>query len=146
MDENAHPDLEFHLKKSINPKVAYRGAVLHAIDEAYGTAEDRKMHDFFEDMNEDELEIGDGVRPEGRERGRRSYNQNAFTRSSRMQEMRARIFTWSHWKEISHPLPVDGKLSEQQDPPKRLQPSIISRTSDGKRQLGGEKGPAGRSY
>ena len=64
LDENVQSDLEFHLKKSVNPKVAYRGAVLQGIDEAYGSAEDRKMHDFFEDMNEDELEIGDGVRPE----------------------------------------------------------------------------------
>ncbi|MEK9632982.1 MAG: type II/IV secretion system protein, partial [Opitutae bacterium] len=35
-----------------------------AIDQAYGAAEDRKMNDFFEGMSEDEIEIGDGVRPE----------------------------------------------------------------------------------
>ena len=62
--ENGQAALEFELKKSINPKVAYRGAVLEAIDQAYGAAEDRKMNDFFEGMSEDEIEIGDGVRPE----------------------------------------------------------------------------------
>ena len=50
--ENGQSALEFHLKKSINPKVAYRGDVLEAIDHAYGAAEDRKMNDFFEGMSD----------------------------------------------------------------------------------------------
>ena len=32
----------------------------HAIDEAYGNAEETKLNDFFEGM-EGEIEIGDGV-------------------------------------------------------------------------------------
>ena len=39
---------------------------------------------------------------------------------------------------------VDGKLREQQDPPKRLQPSIISRTKlIGQCELGRKKGSFG---
>lgn len=129
LDENVHPDLEFHLKKSINPKVAYRGAVLHAIDEAYGTAEDRKMNDFFEDMNEDELEIGDGVRPEDVSEEDAPIIKYVHSVIKDALEMRASdIHMEPLEKKFRIRFRVDGKLAEQPDPPKRLQPSIISRT------------------
>ena len=129
LDENVQSDLEFHLKKSVNPKVAYRGAVLQGIDEAYGSAEDRKMHDFFEDMNEDELEIGDGVRPEDVSEEDAPIIKYVHSVIKDALEMRASdIHMEPLEKKFRIRFRVDGKLSEQQDPPKRLQPSIISRT------------------
>ena len=129
LDENVQSDLEFHLKKSVNPKVAYRGAVLHGIDEAYGSAEDRKMHDFFEDMGEDELEIGDGVRPEDVSEEDAPIIKYVHSVIKDALEMRASdIHMEPLEKKFRIRFRVDGKLSEQQDPPKRLQPSIISRT------------------
>jgi general secretion pathway protein E/type IV pilus assembly protein PilB len=129
LDENVQSDLEFHLKKSINPKVAYRGAVLQGIDEAYGSAEDRKMHDFFEDMNEDELEIGDGVRAEDVSEEDAPIIKYVHSVIKDALEMRASdIHMEPLEKKFRIRFRVDGKLSEQQDPPKRLQPSIISRT------------------
>ena len=51
LDEDGLENLSHLLGKAIYPKVAYRGAVLKAIDDAYGTAEERKMSDFFEGMD-----------------------------------------------------------------------------------------------
>ena len=64
LDQDGFDNLTHLLGKTINPKVAYRGAVLAAIDEAYGAAEDRKMKDFFGGVGDEEIEIGDGVNPE----------------------------------------------------------------------------------
>ena len=64
LDQDGYDNLTHLLGKTINPKVAYRGSVLAAIDEAYGAAEDRKMKDFFGGMGDDDIEIGDGVNPE----------------------------------------------------------------------------------
>lgn len=129
LDENVQSDLEFHLKKSVNPKVAYRGAVLHGIDEAYGSAEDRKMNDFFDDMNEDELEIGDGVRPEDVSEEDAPIIKYVHSVIKDALEMRASdIHMEPLEKKFRIRFRVDGKLAEQPDPPKRLQPSIISRT------------------
>ena len=50
------------LGKTINPKVAYRGSVLAAIDEAYGLRIERCRT--FGGLGEDEIEIGDGIKPE----------------------------------------------------------------------------------
>ena len=127
--ENGQAALEFELKKSINPKVAYRGAVLEAIDEAYGEAEDRKMHDFFEGMSEDEIEIGDGVRPEDVSEEDAPIIKYVHSVIKDALEMRASdIHMEPLEKKFRIRFRVDGKLQEQPDPPKRLQPSIISRT------------------
>jgi type IV pilus assembly protein PilB len=127
--ENGQSALEFQLKKSVNPKVAYRGAVLEAIDEAYGSAEDRKMHDFFEGMSEDEIEIGDGVRPEDVSEEDAPIIKYVHSVIKDALEMRASdIHMEPLEKKFRIRFRVDGKLQEQPDPPKRLQPSIISRT------------------
>lgn len=127
--ESGQEDLEFHLKKAVNPKVAYRGDVLHAIDEAYGSAEDRKMNDFFEGMSEDEIEIGDGVRPEDVSEEDAPIIKYVHSVIKDALEMRASdIHMEPLEKKFRIRFRVDGKLQEQQDPPKRLQPSIISRT------------------
>ena len=52
------------LGKAIHPKIAYRGEVLQSIDGAYGSKEERKMHEFFDGIEGENIEIGDGVKPE----------------------------------------------------------------------------------
>ncbi len=127
--ENGQAALEFELKKSINPKVAYRGAVLEAIDQAYGAAEDRKMNDFFEGMSEDEIEIGDGVRPEDVSEEDAPIIKYVHSVIKDALDRRASdIHMEPLEKKFRIRFRVDGKLQEQPDPPKRLQPSIISRT------------------
>ena len=127
--ENGQSALEFELKKSINPKVAYRGAVLEAIDQAYGAAEDRKMNDFFEGMSEDEIEIGDGVRPEDVSEEDAPIIKYVHSVIKDALDRRASdIHMEPLEKKFRIRFRVDGKLQEQPDPPKRLQPSIISRT------------------
>ena len=129
LDEQVQQDLEFHLKKTVNPRVAYRGAVLHAIDEAYGSAEERKMHDFFEDIGEEDIEIGDGVRPEDVSEEDAPIIKYVHSVIKDALEMRASdIHMEPLEKKFRLRFRVDGKLREQPDPPKRLQPSIISRT------------------
>ena len=129
LDEQVQQDLEFHLKKTVNPRVAYRGAVLHAIDEAYGSAEERKMHDFFEDISEEDIEIGDGVRPEDVSEEDAPIIKYVHSVIKDALEMRASdIHMEPLEKKFRLRFRVDGKLREQPDPPKRLQPSIISRT------------------
>jgi general secretion pathway protein E/type IV pilus assembly protein PilB len=103
--------------------------VLEAIDEAYGEAEDRKMHDFFEGMSEDEIEIGDGVRPEDVSEEDAPIIKYVHSVIKDALEMRASdIHMEPLEKKFRIRFRVDGKLQEQPDPPKRLQPSIISRT------------------
>ena len=127
--ENGQAALEFELKKSINPKVAYRGAVLEAIDQAYGAAEERKMNDFFEGMSEDEIEIGDGVRPEDVSEEDAPIIKYVHSVIKDALDRRASdIHMEPLEKKFRIRFRVDGKLQEQPDPPKRLQPSIISRT------------------
>jgi len=129
LDEQVQQDLEFHLKKTVNPRVAYRGAVLHAIDEAYGSAEERKMHDFFEDIGEEDIEIGDGVRAEDVSEEDAPIIKYVHSVIKDALEMRASdIHMEPLEKKFRLRFRVDGKLREQPDPPKRLQPSIISRT------------------
>ena len=127
--ENGQAALEFELKKSINPKVAYRGAVLEALDQAYGAAEDRKLNDFFEGMSEDEIEIGDGVRPEDVSEEDAPIIKYVHSVIKDALDRRASdIHMEPLEKKFRIRFRVDGKLQEQPDPPKRLQPSIISRT------------------
>ena len=117
------------LGKTINPKIAYRGAVLHAIDEAYGTAEDRRMNEFFDGMDASEIEIGDGVKPEDVSEEDAPIIKYVHSVIKDALEMRASdIHMEPLEKKFRIRFRVDGKLQEQPDPPKRLQPSIISRT------------------
>ncbi|SVD89288.1 uncharacterized protein METZ01_LOCUS442142, partial [marine metagenome] len=64
VDQDAFDNLTHVLGKTINPRIAYRGDVLKSIDEAYGVADEQKMSDFFSDIAEEDLEIGDGKHTE----------------------------------------------------------------------------------
>ena len=129
LDEDGLDNLTHLLGKTINPKIAYRGAVLHAIDEAYGTAEDRRMNEFFDGMDASEIEIGDGVKPEDVSEEDAPIIKYVHSVIKDALEMRASdIHMEPLEKKFRIRFRVDGKLQEQPDPPKRLQPSIISRT------------------
>ena len=129
LDEDGLDNLTHLLGKTINPKIAYRGSVLHAIDEAYGTAEDRRMNEFFDGMDASEIEIGDGVKPEDVSEEDAPIIKYVHSVIKDALEMRASdIHMEPLEKKFRIRFRVDGKLQEQPDPPKRLQPSIISRT------------------
>ena len=129
LDQDGFDNLTHLLGKTINPKVAYRGSVLAAIDEAYGAAEDRKMKDFFGGVGGDDIEIGDGVKPEDVSEEDAPIIKYVHSVIKDALEMRASdIHMEPLEKKFRIRFRVDGKLREQQDPPKRLQPSIISRT------------------
>lgn len=129
LDQDGYDNLTHLLGKTINPKVAYRGSVLAAIDEAYGAAEDRKMKDFFGGIGDEDIEIGDGVKPEDVSEEDAPIIKYVHSVIKDALEMRASdIHMEPLEKKFRIRFRVDGKLREQQDPPKRLQPSIISRT------------------
>ena len=129
LDQDSYDNLTHLLGKMINPKVAYRGAVLTAIDEAYGAAEDRKMEDFFGAAGDDDIEIGDGLKPEDVSEEDAPIIKYVHSVIKDALELRASdIHMEPLEKKFRIRFRVDGKLREQPDPPKRLQPSIISRT------------------
>ncbi|MEC8043894.1 MAG: ATPase, T2SS/T4P/T4SS family [Verrucomicrobiota bacterium] len=129
LDEDGFDNLTHLLGKTINPKVAYRGQVLQAIDEAYGSAEDRKVNEFFDDMGDSGIEIGDGVKPEDISEEDAPIIKYVHSVIKDALDMRASdIHMEPLEKKFRLRFRVDGKLQEQPDPPKRLQPSIISRT------------------
>ena len=129
LDEDGFDNLTHLLGKTINPKVAYRGQVLQAIDEAYGSAQDRKVNEFFDDMGDSGIEIGDGVKPEDVSEEDAPIIKYVHSVIKDALDMRASdIHMEPLEKKFRLRFRVDGKLQEQPDPPKRLQPSIISRT------------------
>lgn len=129
LDQDSYDNLTHLLGKMINPKVAYRGAVLAAIDEAYGAAEDRKMQDFFGAAGDDDIEIGDGLKPEDVSEEDAPIIKYVHSVIKDALELRASdIHMEPLEKKFRIRFRIDGKLREQPDPPKRLQPSIISRT------------------
>lgn len=129
LDEDGLENLTHLLGKAIYPKIAYRGDVLKAIDTAYGSAEDRKMHEFFDGVEGEGIEIGDGVRPEDVSEEDAPIIKYVHSVIKDALEMRASdIHMEPLEKKFRLRFRVDGRLQEQPDPPKRLQPSIISRT------------------
>ncbi len=129
LDQDGYDNLTHLLGKTINPKVAYRGSVLAAIDESYGAAEDRKMKDFFGGIGDDDIEIGERINPEDVSEEDAPIIKYVHSVIKDALEMRASdIHMEPLEKKFRIRFRVDGKLREQQDPPKRLQPSIISRT------------------
>ena len=64
LDPEAIDTLSQLLGKSINPKLSYRGDILSVIEQAYGNAEETKLNDFFEGLDQDSIEIGDGLKAE----------------------------------------------------------------------------------
>lgn len=129
VDQDAFDNLTHVLGKTINPKIAYRGDVLTAIDEFYGAADEGQMADFFSDLSEEDLEIGDGSHTETVSEEDAPIIQYVHSLIKDALEMRASdIHMEPLEKKFRIRFRIDGKLREQPDPPKRLQPSILSRT------------------
>ena len=129
LNEDGLENLTHLLGKAIYPKIAYRGDVLKAIDTAYGSAEERKMDEFFEGVESENIEIGDGVRPEDVSEEDAPIIKYVHSVIKDALEMRASdIHMEPLEKKFRIRFRVDGRLQEQPDPPKRLQPAIISRT------------------
>ena len=128
LDPEAIDTISQLLGKSVNPKLSYRSDVLALIDEAYGNAEETKLNDFFEGM-EGDIEIGDGLRAEDVSEEDAPIIKYVHSVIKDALENRASdIHMEPLEKKFRVRFRIDGKLQEQPDPPKRLQPSIISRT------------------
>ena len=129
LDQDSLDNLSHLLGKSINPKFSYRSDVLATIEEAYGNAEENKLNDFFEGMEGEDIEIGDGVNPEDVSEEDAPIIKYVHSVIKDALEKRASdIHMEPLEKKFRVRFRIDGKLQEQPDPPKRLQPSIISRT------------------
>ena len=129
LDHDALDNLSHLIGKSINPKFSYRGDVLAMIEQSYGNAEESKLNDFFEGMEGDDIEIGDGVKPEDVSEEDAPIIKYVHSVIKDALERRASdIHMEPLEKKFRVRFRIDGKLQEQPDPPKRLQPSIISRT------------------
>ena len=129
LDQDSLDNLSHLLGKSINPKFSYRSDVLATIEEAYGNAEATKLNDFFEGMEGEDIEIGDGVNPEDVSEEDAPIIKYVHSVIKDALEKRASdIHMEPLEKKFRVRFRIDGKLQEQPDPPKRLQPSIISRT------------------
>ena len=128
LDPEAIDTISQLLGKSVNPKLSYRSDVLALINEAYGNAEETKLNDFFEGM-EGDIEIGDGLRAEDVSEEDAPIIKYVHSVIKDALEKRASdIHMEPLEKKFRVRFRIDGKLQEQPDPPKRLQPSIISRT------------------
>ena len=128
LDPEAIDTISQLLGKSVNPKLSYRSDVLALINEAYGNAEETKLNDFFEGM-EGDIEIGDGLRAEDVSEEDAPIIKYVHSVIKDALENRASdIHMEPLEKKFRVRFRIDGKLQEQPDPPKRLQPSIISRT------------------
>ena len=129
LDPEAIDTLSQLLGKSINPKLSYRGDILSVIEQAYGNAEETKLNDFFEGLDQDSIEIGDGLKAEDVSEEDAPIIKYVHSVIKDALEKRASDI---HMEPLENKFRVrfriDGKLQEQSDPPKRLQPSILSRT------------------
>ena len=121
-------NLSHHLGKSINPKFSYRSDVLATIEEAYGNGEETKLNDFFEGMEGEDIEIGDGVNTEDVSEEDATIIKYVHSVIKDALEKRASDI---HMEPLEKSF-VSGSASmencDQPDPPKLSQPSIISRT------------------
>ena len=121
LDQDGYDNLTHLLGKMINPRVAYRGTVLAAIDEAYGAAEDRKMEDFFGNAGADDIEIGDGVKPEDVSEEDAPIIKYVHSVIKDALDSRASdIHMEPLEKKFRIRFRIDGKLREQPDPPKAI--------------------------
>jgi type IV pilus assembly protein PilB len=109
--------------------VAYRGDVLDAIHQLYGLGEEEKEKDFLDGLGQGDIEIEDNVRPEDVSEEDAPIIRFVHSVIKDALEKRASDI---HMEPLENKFRIrfriDGKLIEQPDPPKRLQPSILSRT------------------
>ena len=129
LDHDTIDNLSHLLGKPLNPSVAYRGDVLDAIHKIYGLDEKEKEKDFFDGLGQGDIEIEDNVRPEDVSEEDAPIIKFVHSVIKDALEKRASdIHMEPLEKKFRIRFRIDGKLIEQPDPPKRLQPSILSRT------------------
>jgi len=129
LDQDGIDNLSHLLGKMVNPRLAYRGDVLSAIASAYGLDQKEKEKDFLDGFGEGEIEIENSVRPEDVSEEDAPIIKFVHSVIKEALEKRASdIHMEPLEKKFRIRFRIDGKLIEQADPPKRLQPSIISRT------------------
>ncbi len=129
LDQDVIDNLGHLMGKTINPKLAYRQDVLEAIREFYGFGQEEKEKDFFEGLDDRELQIEDGVRPEDvSEEDAPIIKYVHSVIKDALSKRASDIHMEPLEKKFRIRFRIDGKLIEQPDPPKRLQPSILSRT------------------
>ena len=128
-DQDTVDNLGHLLGKTVNPRVAYRGDVLEAITQLYGLNEQEKEKDFFEGLGQGDIQIDDNTRPEDVSEEDAPIIKFVHSVIKDALEKRASdIHMEPLEKKFRIRFRIDGKLIEQPDPPKRLQPSILSRT------------------
>ena len=129
LDQDAVDNLAHLLGKSVNPRLAYRGDVIEAIAKTYGLDQAEKEKDFFQGLEGGEIQIEDNTRPEDVSEEDAPIIKFVHSVIKDALEKRASdIHMEPLEKKFRIRFRIDGKLIEQPDPPKRLQPSIISRT------------------
>ncbi|MFP6901864.1 MAG: GspE/PulE family protein, partial [Opitutales bacterium] len=127
-DIDASDNLNHLLGRSIHPKVAAREDVIRAINEHYGVSAEAQMAGFLEEYDEEGVELVDieGAQEASEEdapiiRYVHSVIQSALDRRA------SDIHLEPLEKKFRIRYRIDGKLMEVDPPPKRLQPSILSR-------------------
>ena len=129
LDQDGIDNLGHILGKSINPRIAYRGDVLEALHQLYGLSENEKEKGFFEGLGDEDIKIEDSVRPEDVSEEDAPIIKFVHSVIKDALEKRASdIHMEPLEKKFRIRFRIDGKLIEQPDPPKRLQPAILSRT------------------
>ena len=129
LDQDTIDNLTHLLGKSVNPRLAYRGDVIQAIAKTYGLDQAEKEKDFFDGLEGGEIQIEDSARPEDVSEDDAPIIKFVHSVIKDALEKRASdIHMEPLEKKFRIRFRIDGKLIEQPDPPKRLQPSIISRT------------------
>ena len=129
LDQDVIDNLTHLLGKPINPRLAYRADVIEAIGHCYGLDQKEKEKNFFDGLENGDIEIADNVRPEDVSEEDAPIIKFVHSVIKDALEKRASdIHMEPLEKKFRVRFRIDGKLIEQPDPPKRLQPSIISRT------------------
>ena len=129
LDQDGIDNLGHLFGKPVNPRVAYRADVLESINQLYGLNEKEKEQDFLEGLGGGDIQIEDNVRPEDVSEEDAPIIKFVHSVIKDALEKRASdIHMEPLEKKFRIRFRIDGKLIEQQDPPKRLQPSILSRT------------------
>ncbi|MGE4550954.1 MAG: ATPase, T2SS/T4P/T4SS family, partial [Opitutales bacterium] len=127
LDVDGADNLNHLLGKSVNPKIAVREDVMAAINEHYGVSAEVQMAGFLDEYDEPtgvtEIDGGKEVSEEDAPiiRYVHSLIQTALERRA------SDIHLEPLEKKVRIRYRIDGKLVEVESPPKRLQPSILSR-------------------
>ena len=129
LDQDSIDNLGRLFGKPVNSRIAYRGDVFEKINQLYGLTDQEKEKDFLEGLGHEDIQIEDNVRPEDVSEEDAPIIKFVHSVIKDALEKRASdIHMEPLEKKFRIRFRIDGKLIEQPDPPKRLQPSILSRT------------------